>query len=1120
MIRLPDIFDAYMGLWWLLVAITTEELVWVLKAKVNDFVSGLKRAEGEQERLERRTRKAGTGLQRFTLNITKAAGVIAGVFVAALAAGGKALIDWGLSAASMSARTNELRNTFNSMAKSAGESGNKILAAMRKGLGGAVSDMEIFQQANKAMVSGLPASANAMGELARVAAGMAKIMGVDVKEALDRMVGGITKQEIELLDDLFGGSVRFGDILKQLPKDADASARQMAIYNEILRVGKKRIDDAGISGLSFSERIGQARTLITALRTEIGNKLIPTFSALAIKVGEVAEQLRDLISDATANRLEKLGNLDLAESRRASVSVSELQAERAGLRTELQAQRGRTRIADIMGGRLDALNLDEVSQIAARNFDQETKAIQARIRAERELADAQKENVTVFGKSRRELAAEDALNAAREHEEALRAQNDEIQKTLDLMQQIKQVEADIAANRESLTAGELAEVVTSARAPSPAPYDITPAFRNFIPDEPIEIQLNIPEDAVEKARSAGARAAEAAQDAMTRFTDDVPTRFEDNMERAFYSVRNLADKLGGRMGRVFRGAFQAVTGAARLTQHFPMRDGTEDVVPELGKIGKKIESVATAVAPIAGAVGGVLGVMKGLSSLFGNDRRAQAGNVLNPENPLTIEGLREDIAKLNAWLDQVRPLVEEGRASTAVENQYWLNVQRRNDLEAQLSRLLSARSDGGSEEEGNVTYATTITITDRTAKDLVNKISTNSAYLNTLNATIGTLDQTIKTWSPAGGVQASNILSPEAIGAIKSLANYTLLSEEQRAVIDALVADQILTSDERKVLEDLAKYDLLPPDIKAVIDNFLADQVLTQEEIDALNSLLGYTLLSEEERKIIDALTKDQILTDDERKVLENLANYHLLPPDIKAVIDNFLADQVLTQDEIDALNSLLGYHLLSEAEQAVINALVADKVLTEDERRVLENLANYDLLPPDIKAVIDNFLADQVLTQDEIDALNGLLNYSLLTPTQQAVIDALTKDQILTYAELQVLAGLQNYDLLPDAAKTAIQDIVRDGVITPEELTTLQSILAGEIPPIEIEEPPVITVQMPPQDEIASVFAEAIAQAVASASEGGGIVRINIPSGPINFGDLGGSGLTDWRESQGYGVE
>ena len=302
MITSDTLYDIYIIF---LLAITAEELVWVLKAKVGDFVRGLKRAGDEQERLSRRTAKAGTGLQRFALGVLKAGGVIAGVLVTALAAGAKALISWGLESASNAARTNELRDSFNNMAKSAGESGNKILAAMRKGLGGAVSDMEIFQQANKAMASGLPASAEKMGELARVAAGMGKIMGVDVREALDRMVGGITKQEIELLDDLFGGSVKFGDILKKLPKDADGAAKQMAIYNEILRVGKERIDDAGISGVSFGERLGAAKASVTALRSEIGNKLIPIFTEWAIRIETVADKLRDLVSDANRESTRK-----------------------------------------------------------------------------------------------------------------------------------------------------------------------------------------------------------------------------------------------------------------------------------------------------------------------------------------------------------------------------------------------------------------------------------------------------------------------------------------------------------------------------------------------------------------------------------------------------------------------------------------------------------------------------------------------------------------------------------------------------------------------------------------------------------------------------------------------
>ena len=150
-----------------------------------------------------------------------------------------------------------------------------------------------------------------------------------------------------------------------------------------------------------------------------------------------------------------------------------------------------------------------------------------------------RENSTVFGKSQREVAAEDAVDAARDHEQALREQNEEIKKTLDLMKQIRKVESDIAKNRELLAAGELPEIVTTTRARSIAPDDTRAAFRDLIPDEPIEIPLAIPEDAEKVIRSEGEKAARAAQDAMTKFTDDVPAKFEDNMERAFYAVQDM-----------------------------------------------------------------------------------------------------------------------------------------------------------------------------------------------------------------------------------------------------------------------------------------------------------------------------------------------------------------------------------------------------------------------------------------------------------------------------------------------------------------------------------------------------------------------------------------------------
>ena len=577
------------------------------------------------------------------------------------------------------------------------------------------------------------------------------------------------------------------------------------------------------------------------------------------------------------------------------------------------------------------------------------------------------------------------MDAARAQEESLHAQNEELKKTLDLMQQIKQVESDIAANRKEFSAGELAELVTAARAPSIAPDDTPPAFRNLIPDDPIEIPLAIPPDAVQDARDMAARAAEAARDEMSRFTDDVPDRFEENMHRAFHAVRDFAGAFGARASRIMSNIFGVASGGARLSRLAGGQDGVGELSPLLGKMGKQIGAVAEAVTPIAGALGGMVGVMKGLSSLFGgNEMRRQAGNVLNPENPITIEGLQRSIEALDEWLDEVRPLVEEGRASEVVENQYWLNLRRRGELESKLEGLLAARDGGGSDDEqGKITYTTTITITDATAKDLISKISTNSTLIGTLNTAISNLDRTIKAWSPGSGqVQVSDIITADELAAIKGLLDYDLLSADERAVIDALIADRVLIPEEIEILRRLADYDLLPEDARAVIQSIVADGIITTDEMSALQRLLDYDLLSADER--------------------------------------------------------------------AVIDALIADRVLTPDEMEILRRLADYDLLP--------------------------------------------------------------------EAAKAAIRSIVADGIITAEEMTTLQRLLAGDIPPIEIADPPVIPVELPSQEAVAAVFGQALADAIAQNSGNllGGIGSVGDLSGLDFIGSLGGGKTDGPSRSQG----
>ena len=305
----------------------------------------------------------------------------AGVAAAAAFIGAKIVSGLGKAAFSMAELAGQgqaLAGAFDNLAAAAGESSDKILAALRRGTGGTVSNFKLMQEANRALISGLPASADKMEELATVARGLGQAVGIDATEAFQRMVRGISKQEIELLDELFGGAVKFKDILKALGPAATATAKQQAIYNSILKVGKERVAAMGGITETFSDRMSRARAKIENLQEGIGRLLIPMLDKLIPVV------------DAVSISIQRMFDIDVSGRTGLSKSIADTERQLARLgrqrhivqtSTHIQYTRGRGRtglgsIDDEMGGRGRALEIIEDEMEDLRSTIQALKLLQ------------------------------------------------------------------------------------------------------------------------------------------------------------------------------------------------------------------------------------------------------------------------------------------------------------------------------------------------------------------------------------------------------------------------------------------------------------------------------------------------------------------------------------------------------------------------------------------------------------------------------------------------------------------------------------------------------------------------------------------------------------------------
>jgi hypothetical protein len=180
-----------------------------------------------------------SGAQEFL----KKLGMLKGIGIAALGAIARQTL---ISAM----RFEAMRGSLDGLAGSA-ENAKNILYHMNRGLRGTVAAVDLVQQANSALLLGLPASAEKMGQLATISRRLSRAMGIDVKHGFASFVTGIGRQSRMLLDNLgiiVDTNQAYTIYAKKLGKAASQLTeveKKQAFFNAALEAGAMRVEKMG-----------------------------------------------------------------------------------------------------------------------------------------------------------------------------------------------------------------------------------------------------------------------------------------------------------------------------------------------------------------------------------------------------------------------------------------------------------------------------------------------------------------------------------------------------------------------------------------------------------------------------------------------------------------------------------------------------------------------------------------------------------------------------------------------------------------------------------------------------------------------------------------------------------
>ena len=188
-----------------------------------------------------------------------------------------------------------IERSFETLARSIQQDSGEMLQALQTATRGMVSEFDLMQSANKAVLLGLPVTKESLGELATAATALGKAMGQDATKSLDDLITALGRSSPLILDNL-GLTVKVGEAneayAEKLGKSADAlteSEKKMAFYEAAMEAARKKTAELGEQSKTLGE-------ILSTVWTKVGDQVSSAVSDINIGLGRLLSSFKNLES--------------------------------------------------------------------------------------------------------------------------------------------------------------------------------------------------------------------------------------------------------------------------------------------------------------------------------------------------------------------------------------------------------------------------------------------------------------------------------------------------------------------------------------------------------------------------------------------------------------------------------------------------------------------------------------------------------------------------------------------------------------------------------------------------------------------------------------------------------
>ncbi len=214
--------------------------------------------------------------------------------------------------AKQAAKVQDMSRAFTTLSGT-GENSAIAVSKIGNAVKGTMSQMDLFKQANNAMILGVTRNTDEMAEMFKIAQTLGAALGVDTPQAVESLITGIGRQSRLMLDNI-GIIVKADEAYKAYAdglgittdKLTDAQKKQ-AFFTAAMESARTKAAELGNQQLTARDQFNKFNATMSDFTNFIGEKTTPIVLSFFNSFGESLKRITETDLETTIRKLEGLG---------------------------------------------------------------------------------------------------------------------------------------------------------------------------------------------------------------------------------------------------------------------------------------------------------------------------------------------------------------------------------------------------------------------------------------------------------------------------------------------------------------------------------------------------------------------------------------------------------------------------------------------------------------------------------------------------------------------------------------------------------------------------------------------------------------------------------------------